>query len=51
MNKGVVYLESTINLLLQLGEKDKVEELIQRGEIKTIEREDREPIRYLKIRE
>ena len=28
-----------------------VNNLIQSGEIKTIEREDREPIRYLKIRE
>ena len=47
----IIYLEATINLLLQLGEKSKkeIEELIKSGEIKTIERENEETIRYLKI--
>jgi hypothetical protein len=47
----IIYLEATISLLLQLGEKSKkeIEELIKSGEIKTIERENEETIRYLKI--
>ena len=51
MNKGVVYLESTINLLFSRENKEKIEELINSGEIKIIEREGQEPIKYLKIKE
>ena len=29
----VIYLESTINLLTSLGEKEKVEELIKSGQV------------------
>ena len=47
----LVYLEATVNLLFSRENKTKVEELIQRGEIKTIEREGKETIKYLKINE
>ena len=47
----LVYLETNVNLLFSREEKDKVEELIQKGEIKTIEREGQETIKYLKINE
>ncbi len=47
----IIYLEPTITLLLQLGKKDEVDELIQNGEVKQIEIEEKEPIKYLKINE
>ena len=44
---SVIYLESTINLLIFSGEKDKVEELIKAGQVKEIE----SGVKYLKITE
>ena len=40
-----VILESTFNFL----QKEEKEQLIQQGEVKVIEREGQEPIKYLKI--
>ena len=47
----IIYLESTINLLFSAGEKETVENLIQQGEVKQIEKEGQQPIKYLKIKE
>jgi len=47
----VVYMESTINLLFSRENKEKIEELINSGEVKIIEREGKEAIKYLKIEE
>jgi hypothetical protein len=47
----IVYLESTINLLFSRGEKVKVDNLVKNGEVKMIEVEGKEPIKYLKINE
>ena len=41
----VIYLESTINLLISSGEKEKVEELIKSGQVKETEL----GIKYLKV--
>ncbi len=46
---SVIYMEQTVSLLFSREEKAKVEELIQRGEVKTIEREEKETIKYLKV--
>ena len=42
---SIIYLESTINLLISSGEKEKVEELIKSGQVKETE----SGIKYLKI--
>ena len=41
----IIYLESTINLLISSGKKEKVEELIKSGQVKETE----SVIKYLKI--
>ena len=41
----IIYLESTVNLLISSGEKEKVEELIKSGQAKETE----SGIKYLKI--
>jgi hypothetical protein len=45
----LVYLEATVNLLFSLGEKVKVDDLVKNGEVKQIEIEGKEIIKYLKI--
>jgi hypothetical protein len=45
----VVYIESTVSLLFSRENKEKIEELINSGEVKVIEREGKESIKYLKI--
>ena len=47
----LIILESTINLLFSAGEKETVKNLIQQGEVKIIEREGQQPIKYLKIKQ
>jgi hypothetical protein len=47
----IVYLESTVNLLFSRGEKVKVDNLVKNSEVKQIETEGKEPIKYLKINE
>ncbi len=47
----VVYMESTVSFLFSRENKEKIEELINSGEVKIIEREGKEPIKYLKIEE
>jgi len=44
----IIYLEPTLNLLISAGKKYKVDELIPKGEIKQIEK-DEVKLRYLKI--
>jgi hypothetical protein len=46
-----IYLEATVNLLFSRGEKVKVDDLVKNGEVKMIEVEGKEPIKYLKINE
>jgi hypothetical protein len=45
----IIYLESTINLLFSSGQKIEVDNLIKNSEVKQIEIEGKEPIKYLKI--
>jgi hypothetical protein len=45
----IVYLESTVNLLFSCAEKETVDKLVKTGEVKVIEKEGKEPIKYLKI--
>jgi hypothetical protein len=47
----LVYLESTVNLLFSRGQKIKVDNLVKNGEVKQIEIEGKETIKYLKINE
>ena len=47
----IIYLEETINLLFSRGEKETVDRLVKTGEVKVIEKEGKEPIKYLKITE
>ena len=42
---SVIYMESTINLLVSFGEKEKVESFVQKGEVKQTE----SGVKYLKI--
>ena len=48
---SVVYMNETVSLLFSRENKTKIEELINSGEVKVIEREGKEPIKYLKIEE
>jgi hypothetical protein len=50
-NMSVVYMNETVSLLFSRENKTKIEELINSGEVKVIEREGKEPIKYLKIEE
>lgn len=45
----IIYLEETINLLFSRGEKEIADRLVKTGEVKVIEKEGKEPIKYLKI--
>jgi hypothetical protein len=45
----IVYLESTVNLLFSRGEIVKVDNLVKNSEVKQIEIEGKEIIKYLKI--
>lgn len=47
----ILYMEQTINLLFSRGEKETVDKLVKTGEVKIIEKEGKEPIKYLKITE
>jgi hypothetical protein len=45
----IIYLENTVSLLFSRGEKVKVDDLVKNGEVKMIEVEGKEIIKYLKI--
>jgi hypothetical protein len=45
----LVYLEATVSLLFSSGQKIEVDNLIKNSEVKQIEIEGQEPIKYLKI--
>ena len=47
----IIYLEETINLLFSRAEKETVDKLVKSGEVKVIEKEGQQPIKYLKITE
>jgi hypothetical protein len=47
----IVYLDETIILLFSRGEKETVDKLVKSGEVKIIEKEGQQPIKYLKITE
>ena len=46
---STIYLEETVSLLFSRENKEKIEELINSGEVKIIEREGKEVIKYLKV--
>ena len=46
---SVIYMNETVSLLFSRENKEKIEELINSGEVKIIEREGKEAIKYLKV--
>jgi hypothetical protein len=46
-----IYLEATVNLLFSSGQKIEVDNLIKNSEVKQIEIEGKEIIKYLKIKD
>jgi hypothetical protein len=47
----LVYLEATVSLLFSRGQKIEVDNLIKNSEVKQIEIEGKEIIKYLKIKD
>jgi hypothetical protein len=47
----IIYLEETVSLLFSRENKEKVDTLVKSGEVKIIEKEGQQPIKYLKITE